>query len=99
MFRGDNVKDESGFYAVFSEQGTSASHTAATKFLDAIARLPGNDGEDSDATGAYHQVVLSEMSEQGVTSNEEEHVDTWVSLPRNRRPKEWDEIEDPVCLL
>ena len=37
VFRGDNVKDESGFAAVFSKQGTSASHIAAAKFLDAIA--------------------------------------------------------------
>ena len=25
-------------------------------------------------------------------------VETWISLPKNRRPKSWDEIEDPVCL-
>ena len=56
VFRGDQVKDEDGYYAVFSEQGTSASHMAATKFLDAIARLPDFDGEDSDALGAYTQV-------------------------------------------
>ena len=37
VFRGDKVKDETGFYAVFSEQGTSASHLAAAKILDAIA--------------------------------------------------------------
>ena len=39
VFRGDQVRDESGFYAVFSEQGTSASHLAAAKFIDAIARF------------------------------------------------------------
>ena len=43
------MKDEYGYQAVFSEQGTSASHMAAAKFLDAIARFQGNDGEDSDA--------------------------------------------------
>ena len=52
------MKDEEGFYAVFSEQGTSASHLAAAKFLDAIARFPGNTGSDSDAIGAYTQVPL-----------------------------------------
>ena len=46
IFRGDIVRDESGFYAVFSEQGTSASHMAAAKFMDAIANFPGNEGED-----------------------------------------------------
>ena len=87
VFRGDNVKDESGFYAVFSEQGTSASHLAAAKFLDAISRLPGNAGEDSDATGAYTQVTLSDMTKNGVVSYGKEHVETWTSLPRHRRPK------------
>ena len=46
IFRGDQVRDESGF---------SASHTAAAKLLDAIARMDGNDGTDSDAIGAYTQ--------------------------------------------
>ena len=55
VFRGDNVRDEQGHLAVFSEQGTSASHIAAAKFLDALARFHGNDGEDSDAMGAYTQ--------------------------------------------
>ena len=49
VFRGDCVRDETGFYAVFSEQGTSSSRLEAAKFMDAIARMPGNDGEDSDA--------------------------------------------------
>jgi len=35
---------------------------AAAKFLDAIARLTGNDGEDSDAICAYTQVKLSEAA-------------------------------------
>ena len=58
VFRGDIVRDESGCFAVFSEQGTSASHLSAAKFLDAIARMPGNDGQDSDAVGAYTQCEL-----------------------------------------
>lgn len=52
FFRGDTIRDETGFYAVFSEQGTSASRMPAAKFLDAIARLPGNSGEDAYAAGA-----------------------------------------------
>ena len=98
VFRGDAVKDETGCYAVFSEQGSSASHMAATKFLDAIARLPGNTGEDADAKGAYHQVKLSEKI-LGQIISEEGHVETWISLPRNRRPASWDAIENPVCRL
>ena len=33
VFGGERVKDESGFHAVFSEQGTSASHMAVAKFM------------------------------------------------------------------
>ena len=61
VFRGDFVKDPDGYYAVFSEQGTSSSHMAATKFLDAIARLPDCDGEASDAMSAYTQAKLNEI--------------------------------------
>ena len=43
-FRGDIIKDETGTLAVFSEQGTSASHMAAAKFLDAIGHMPGVSG-------------------------------------------------------
>ena len=63
MFRGDQVRDETGFLAVFSEQGTSASHLAAAKFLDAIARFPGCDGEGADAKSAYTQVLMAEWPE------------------------------------
>ena len=71
VFRGDIVTDESGALAVFSEQGTSASHLSVAKFLDAIARMPDCNGEDSDAVGAYTQCELK-------------GVDTWVKLPRSR---------------
>ena len=96
VFRGDCVKDETGFYAIFSEQGSSASRIEASKFLNAIARAPGNDGEDSDARGAYHQVVLDEMVDKKGTNPS---VETWISLPRKYRPKSWDKVDDPVCPL
>ena len=96
VFRGDIVKDEDGAFAVFTEQGASASNMAAAKMLDAISRLPGNDGEDSDAIGAYTQVKLSDAAKllgPGVVT------ETWISLPPHRRPKSWDKIENPVCPL
>ena len=96
VFRGDDVKDEDGHFAVFSEQGSSAAHMAATKVLDLIARLPHNDGEDADAVGAYTQMFLSEAAELlglGVLP------ETWISLPKDRQPKSWEGIEDPVCPL
>ena len=41
VLRGDIVKDDSGSYAVFTEQGSSASQTTAAKVMDIISRLPG----------------------------------------------------------
>jgi len=96
VFRGDQVKDEDGFRAVFSEQGTSASHIAAAKFLDAIARMPGCHGEDSDAVGAYTQVDLEEAQKLGGVA---EIVETWITLPPGRRPPSWSKIKNPVCKL
>ena len=50
------VKDDSGSYAVFTEQGSSASHMTAAKIMDVISRLPGSDGQAADAVLAYTQV-------------------------------------------
>ena len=104
MFRGDQVQNEHGHYAVFTEQSASSSNMAASKFMDVIARMPGNKGEDSDAVGAYTQVcldkeTLKELVGEGV------FVDTWVCLPRNRWPKDengkalWDDIDCPYVQL
>merc|ERR1712185_223719 len=90
VFRGDQVKDEDGFYAVFSEQGTSASHLAAAKFIDAIVRFPGNDGENADATSAYTQVSLDELAKY-----HDKPADTWISIPPHQRPKSWSQYQDP----
>ena len=43
--RVDIVKDNSGAYAVFTEQGSSASQMTAAKVMDVIARLPSCDGQ------------------------------------------------------
>ena len=39
VLRGDIVKDDSGSYAVFTEQGSSASQMTAAKVMDVMARL------------------------------------------------------------
>ena len=96
VFRCDIVKDETGQFPVFTEQGASASHMAAAKFMDAIARMPGNHGEDSDAIGAYTQVALKEAAK---LLGNDVVTETWISLPPHRRPKSWAGIVDPVCPL
>ena len=37
------MKDDSGFYAVFTERGSSASQMTAAKVMDFIFRLPDRD--------------------------------------------------------
>ena len=53
VLRGDIVKDDSGSYAVFTEQGSSASQMTAAKVMDIISILPGCDGQAADAISAY----------------------------------------------
>ena len=56
VLRGDVVKDDSGSFAVFTEQGSSASQMTAAMVVDIISRLPGCDGQAADAVSAYTQV-------------------------------------------
>ena len=60
VLRGDIVKDDSGSYAVFTEQGSSASQLTAAKIMDIISRLPGCDGQAADAVSAYTQVKMED---------------------------------------
>ena len=53
VIRGYIVKDDSGAYAVFTEQGSSALHMTAAKVMDVILRLPGCAGQAVDAVSAY----------------------------------------------
>ena len=54
------MKDVSGSYAVFTEQGSSASQMTAAKVMDIISRLPGCAGQAADAVSAYTQVKMED---------------------------------------
>ena len=56
VLRGDIVED-SGAYAVFTEQGSSASQMTAAKIMDVIARLPDCEGQAADKVSACTQMV------------------------------------------
>ena len=60
VFRGNIVKDDSGSYAVFSEQGSSASQMTAAKIMDIISRLLGCAGQAADAVTAFTQVKMED---------------------------------------
>ena len=60
VLREDIVKDDSGAYAVLTEQGSSVSQMTAGKFMEVIARLPGCVGQAADAVSAYTQEKLKD---------------------------------------
>ena len=55
---GDVVKDDSGSYVVFTEQGSSASQMTAAKAMDIISRLLGCARQAADAEFAYAEVKM-----------------------------------------
>ena len=60
VFRGEIVKDDSGSYAVFTEQGSSASQMTAAKIMDIISRLLGFDGQAADALSDFALVKIED---------------------------------------
>ena len=58
VLRGDIVKDDSGCYAVFTEQGLLASQMTAAKVMDIISSLPGCAGQAADAVSAKTHVKM-----------------------------------------
>ena len=98
MLRGDILKDNSGSYAVFTEQGSSASQMTAAKVTDTMSRLPGCDGQAADAVSAYTQVIM-EDAHKLLKIPKSECPDIWIRLPRHKWPKSWSSMEDPVVPL
>ena len=93
---GDIVNDDSGSYAVFTEQGPSASQMTAAKIMDIISRLPGCDGQAADAVSACTQVEM-EDAHTFLKISKSECPDIWIRLSRHKWPKSWSNVEDPVC--
>ena len=97
VLRSDIVKDDSGSYAVFTEQGSSASQMTAAKVMDIISRLPGCAGQAADAVSAY---ILSKMEEALSLFKipKSECPDIWIRLPKHKWPKSWSSMEDQLFL-
>ena len=98
VLRGDIVKDDSGSYAVFTEQGSSASQMTAAKIMDIISRLPGCAGQAADAVSAYTQVKMEDAPKL-LNIPKSECPDIWIRLPRHKWPKSWSSMEAPVVPL
>ena len=87
VLRGDIVKDDSGYYAVFTEQGSSASQMTAAEVMDIISRLPGCAGQAAEDAPKLLKIPKSECP--GI----------WIRLPQHKWPKSLSSMEDPVVLL
>ena len=79
------MKDDSGSYAVFTEQGSSASLMTAAKVMDIISRLPGCAGQAADAVSAYTQVKMEDAPIL-LKIPKSECPDIWIRLPRHKWP-------------
>ena len=77
VFQRNNVRDENSDHALFNEFGSSPASMEAEKLLDAFGSQPGFSKQQADAIQAYIQALFT-------------GVPTWLSLPRNRWPKDWE---------
>ena len=98
VLRGDIVKDDSGAYAVFTEQGSSASQMTAAQVMDIISRLPGCTEQAADAVSAKTQVTMEDAPKL-LKILKLECLDIRIRLPRHKWTKLWSSMEDPVVPL
>ena len=85
VLRGDIVKDNSGSYAVFTEQGSSASQMTLAKIMDIISRLPGCAGQAADAVSADTQVIMEDAPKL-LKIQKSECPDIWIRPTRHKWP-------------
>ena len=83
VLRSNIVKDNSGSYAVSTEQGSSASQVTAAKVMDIISRPPGCAGQTADAVSAYTQVKMEDAPKL-LKIPKSECPDIWTRSPRRK---------------
>ena len=86
VFGGDNVRDEVGSWALFQDLGSCPATMEAARAADAYGCMPDHSAQQCDAEQAYTQAMYI-------------GTPTWVRLPRDQWPKEWNGMTDPVCPL
>ena len=92
------VKEDCGPYAVFTEQGSSASQMTAAKIMDVTARQPGCAGQAADAVSACTQVKM-EDAPRLLPIPQSECSDVWIRLPRHNWPTSLGKMHIPWNLL
>ena len=95
---GDTVKDDSGSYSVFIEQGSSASQMTAANAMDVSARRPDCAGQAADAVSACTQVRMEDAPIFSIKNRKSECPDVSVR-PRHKWPKSLSNVENLVVPL
>ena len=85
------MKDDSGSYAVFKEQESSAS-------LMTAARLHGCEGQACDAVSTYTKVKMEDAPTL-LKLARSKSPDIWIRFPRRKWPKTWQSIQELVVPL
>ena len=88
VLRGDIVKDDSGSYAVSTEQGSSASQMTAAKVMDIYIQTAcfRRTEQAADAVSAHTQVKLEDAPKLPKIPKSD-CPDDWIRLPRHKWPK------------
>ena len=81
------MKDDFGSYAVFTEQGSSASQMTAEKSWTTC-----------QAADAVTRVKMEDASTL-LKIPKSECPDIWIRGPKHKWPKSWSSLEDPVVPL
>ena len=91
--------DDSASYAVFTDQGSSASQMTAAKVMDITSRLPGCAGQAADAVSAKTHVKMEDAPKLlKIPRNRNVHTFGFVYHDTNGQ-KSWSSMEDPVVPL
>ena len=94
LLRGDTVKDDSGSYAVFTEQGSSASQMTAAKVMDYPIQ-PARVLRTSIGCSTCLYPGKNEDAPQLLKIPKSECPDIWICRPRHKWPKSWSEYGRP----
>ena len=95
--RSDIAKDDSGSYAEFTEQGSSASQMTVAKVMDIISRPLGCAGQAADAVPAKTQVKVEDAPTL-LEIPKSDCPDIWICLPKHKW-QSCSSMEDPVVPL
>ena len=94
----DIVKDDSGSYAVFTEQGSSASQMTAAKNHGYHLQIAGLRWTSSRRSICLYPREM-EDAHKLLKIPKSECPDIWIRLPRHKWPKSRSSMEDPVVPL